>query len=54
MITVNEAKAMGASDRAEGLSPEQLDDIAESIGENYGGKAGQILALAYRKGAGIL
>jgi hypothetical protein len=54
MISVTEAKALGASDKAEGLDPSKLEDIAESFVENVGGKAGSILANAYRKGAGIL
>ncbi len=53
MLTVTQAKAMGAEDRAEGLSDEELENIAESIIENFGGRQGHVLAVAYRKGAGL-
>lgn len=53
MITVKQARQLGRDDRAEGIDTDQLENIAESIAENYGGKAGHVLAAAYRKGAGI-
>lgn len=53
MLTVTEAKAQGVEDRAAGFSDVELENIAESFIENIGGKAGQVLAAAYRKGAGI-
>jgi hypothetical protein len=53
MLTVSEAKAQGKEDRAAGFSDEELDNMAEMFIENFGGRTGQVLAAAYRKGAGI-
>jgi hypothetical protein len=53
MLTVSEAKAAGREDREDGLSNEELENIAESFIENFGGRTGQVLAAAYRKGAGL-
>lgn len=53
MISVTEARKMGEEDRADGLTADEMENIAESLIENFGGKAGILLSRAYRKGANL-